>query len=187
MLATRTGPKALVAVLSLLAVACGASEETMLGGGERIAAALVDHGDWVPAAQEPGELRDHAPTELRCPNEAWQVTSDGVLDVSTGDCNYFAVEQPALRDVPAGSVVSFTLSHLDLFDPNSESAQAHVALMIGSSLLWERTVPIPSPALIYHEQIILEDAVSADDPVFFHLHNHGTNEWKLLDIVVETD
>ncbi|MEM7152596.1 MAG: hypothetical protein AAF799_07130 [Myxococcota bacterium] len=141
----------------------------------------------MPTTREPEALTGHAPAEVECePGEAWRLTSDGALDIDTGTCNYLALQQPALSDVPAGSVVSFTLAHLQLFDPESEASRAHVALMAGSALHWERTVDIPAPARIYRERIVLERDITADEPVFFHLHNHGANEWKLLKVVVES-
>lgn len=174
---------------SLLLVACGAPDGDPLPvrGVDSAGLLFVENGEWVPTHREPEAFTGHAPATIDCePGEAWRLTSDGALDIDTGTCNYLALEQPALSDIPSGAVVSFTLAHLQLYDPESEHAQAHVAFMAGDALHWERSVDIPAPARIYRERIELEHGIEADEPVFFHLHNHGANEWKLLEIVVET-
>lgn len=112
------------------------------------------------------------------------MTGDGALDVDTGACNYLALEQPARVDVSPGGVVEMRLAHLQLYDPTTEISRAHVALAVRGEVVWSREVPIPSAPAVHADDIVLTSGVRVGDPILFHLHNHGANEWKLLSLRV---
>ena len=63
-------------------------------------------------------------------------------------------------------------------------SQAHVALQVGDELVWESQIPIPSEAEIYRPTWTNDEAVPKETPIYFHLHNHGANSWRLLEIVL---
>lgn len=145
---------------------------------------LIDHEHWSFSKDEPDSLAEHAPHEIVCSEEGVSV-EESVLDVDTGQCSYLSVSQPLLHALAAGSTIHLRLFHLSLFDPMHEVSRAHAAVSIGGDILWQRWVEIPAAASLYDERVRLSSDYSAGAPVVFHLHNHGANEWKLLDLVAE--
>lgn len=173
-------PTGLCALLSVVIVACG---DAPLATPERPRPAeLVDHNSWSPARAEPIPLRSHAPEDTRCPSSARRPTADGVLDVDTGACRYLALEQPAQFGLRSGSTLRIRVAHLQLYDPEAHGSVAHVAIALGGTIAWERTIPIPSPARAYDDHIVLSEELRAGDPIHLHLHNHGANEWKIFSL-----
>ncbi len=176
----RLGPAVLVLVLSLAGGACEAPDELdeldELDGGP---GPLVDVEAWSPSPASADPLAAHRPLELLCPAAAWK-PEFGSLEVDTGQCNYLSVEQPLLRDVPAGAPVVVNLWHQAL---HAElDALGHVALVVGDTLIWERTVAIPGPAEVWSDEVLAPRDLLAGERVVFHLHNHGANTWNLGEV-----
>ena len=128
----------------------------------------------VPAAQDP--LAGHRPAEVSCPLGGWLYEPQG-LEINTARCNYAMFGQPARVAIVPGARVVASLYHFDLIA--DEPATAHVALLLGDHLVWEKEVAIPGKANAYTIDVTLPFAVEAGTPVYFHLHNHGQNTWTL--------
>lgn len=143
---------------------------------------LVDPMGWtpVPAGEDP--LAAHRPAEVVCPLGGWLFEPQG-FEVNTLQCNYAMFGQPAQAAVLAGQRVTATLYHFDLVA--AEPAEAHVALLVGETVLWEATVAIPGPANAFNVEVVAASTAPAGTPVYFHLHNHGQNTWTLGAIEVE--
>jgi hypothetical protein len=105
---------------------------------------------------------------------------DDAFSVDTGRCSYLTVMQPALRAVAAGEVLQVRLWHFDLtaFEP----AEAHAAVLVDGLALLDERVPIPSPGGLLVKEVPAERVIPAGAPVYFHLHNHGTNSWSLVEV-----
>ena len=54
-----------------------------------------------------------------------------------------------------------------------------LSLLVGNQVLFEIHPQIPASAQIWDEIILVENEQSAGDTLVFHLHNHGTNSWRL--------
>ncbi|MGK0359429.1 MAG: hypothetical protein ACI9U2_001731 [Bradymonadia bacterium] len=146
---------------------------------------LIDHQRWTLDDADPPGL-EHRPSALRCPPGA--VLTDGdVLDVSTDDCNYLAVQQPSLGPLRAGEFIEIQLAHLTLFDPVGGSGQAHAAVALGEHIYWETWLPIPAAAQAISVTIAVIEDLPTGTSIRFHLHNHGANEWTLFDIARAPD
>lgn len=143
---------------------------------------LVDHRQWTAITDLDDPLADHQPATIECGVAGWYVEYDA-LEVDTGRCNYPRIEHPALLDVPAGSEITTQLRYYDLVAP--EPAEAHVAILIGAQVQWETTVAIPQAANVLELTWRTPSAITAGDPVRFHLHNHGQNHWG-LDAIMAT-
>jgi hypothetical protein len=161
-----------------------AGGEDAAGGGDRALpfVPLIDQSEWRDYPAELDPLAVHQPDPIRCTIAGWFVER-GALEVVTQHCNYALLEHPAQHAVPAGSTVQLELVHFDL--DAREPATAHVALFFGDALQWEREIPIPSPAYVYHETFQATRALEAGEPVRFHLHNHGQNTWLLDGLYVQ--
>ena len=60
-----------------------------------------------------------------------------------------------------------------------------MAISIGESILWEVREPIPSGSGGYDETIPAPFDAAAGEPIYFHVHNHGANEWSLIEIFID--
>lgn len=142
---------------------------------------LVDNLDWrrYDAAVDP--LKSHQPLEIKCFESATYVEY-GAFEVDTTRCNYLLAYTPALRAVPAGTVLRFNLLHYDLLAP--QPAEAHVALLFGNELQWEQTIPIPAAGDQVETTFRSTVALSFQDPIRLHLHNHGGNTYLLVALEV---
>jgi hypothetical protein len=143
---------------------------------------LVDPMAWVqvPAPQDP--LADHRPDVVECPIGGWLFEPQG-FEVNTLQCNYAMFSAPSQTAVIAGSRVVATLYHFDLVA--AEPATAHLALLLGDTILWETMVAIPGKADAFNVDVVVDTTVPAGTPVYFHLHNHGQNTWTVGAIEVE--
>lgn len=166
----------------VLAVACSTerAESTSF-------ASLIDMENWAPlsASEDPfasaGSQGD-ASTPPGCGVLGFTV-EQGMLEIDTGRCGFMTLEQPALEAVHEGQLVLLTLSHFDLTAP--EPAEGVAALALGSCVVWSKTVPIPRAAEVYEEKFVSDCELDRGDPVLFHLHNHGQNNWQLARVEVE--
>lgn len=136
---------------------------------------------WRLADAEADLFAEHRPQEVVCADAGWRVEDDA-FEVATGECAYLVVEQPLLHPVPKGGVVTVTLWHQSLYA--EEEAMGHAALSVGGTLLWEREVPIPSPADVYVDDVIAERNLAEGESLVFHLHNHGANTWNLASVAL---
>ena len=107
------------------------------------------------------------------------------LDVDTGSCNFLTLTQPTVLGLRAGQSVEVVAWHLDLF--SEVPATAHAAVLLGDQIIWEKLVDIPSTPKLFADVVTVDFDAPLGTPIWFHLHNHGSNEWRLLRIhVVET-
>lgn len=185
-------PGACIIALSLLSWACEARGDPK---GETAGAAiewveLVDNEAWLATPAERDPFAAHRPVSFSCEEfVGWSVGDMGELDVEMLACGYLALEQPALVDVPAGGNLELSLFHFDLSAP--EASTAHLALVVGEDLIWERELDIPggglaAPSAVYLERIELERAIALGSPVYLHMHNHGQNSYVFVHLWAAT-
>lgn len=166
------------------AAACDGSSppETPDSGRPPQLVTLVDHYLWAETATAADPLASHRPHPVSCRPGGWGVEG-AILEADTGRCNYLSVAQPALHAIEEGKPLKITLWHLVL--TSSVPAQAHVAVLADGRPLWEMTIPVPSKEEIYEPMIAAPFGAPAGAPLVFHLHNHGANSWRLLDVQSE--
>ncbi len=143
---------------------------------------LVDAEEWqlVEEADDPFEDR---PDGFRCLEASYRAQDLGgerVFDVETDTCEYITVTQPSLADVLAGDFLKARVFHFDLRAPSP--AEAHVAIGIGSDVPVDVRVPIPSEGALIGPVWQAPRDIAAGTPVYFHLHNHGTNSWAMVEL-----
>ncbi len=140
---------------------------------------LIDHEAWRVADPAEDPFATHRPTDINCPEWAYGL-EDEVFEVETNDCNYLALTQPSVAPIRAGDRVRATIWHLQLW--SVEPATAHVAVTIGSDVLWERDIQVPGPVAMHKPELVVSDDRPAGTPIHFHLHNHGENSWRFLSL-----
>lgn len=138
---------------------------------------------WQPVSAEADPFADR-PEAVTCPPHGAR-DEDGLFEVETDICRYGTFAQPLPVDLRAGDVIVATVWHLQLWA--AERTQGHVALQLGDALLWERYVPIPGHEAVYPLELPLAADAPAGTPLYFHVHNHGANSWRVLAIEARRD
>jgi len=187
-------PLALAGALLLFALP-GAGCDSDSSSGAACAAtadgnvALVNHDAWqvAPADVDPwGALRpaeDGCTTADRYPEDFAGTYS---YAIETGPrCGYTTVVQPALSDACAGQTLYVWLWHFGLTAP--DPGEAHIAVKIGDFDAWSATLPIPSESGLFTEEITLPVDVPAGTPIYYHVDNHGSNSYNLLEVSIKGD
>jgi hypothetical protein len=108
----------------------------------------------------------------------------GTFEVDTRACNHVTVRQPSAVSIGVGDTVSVLLWWQTL--ASLRPAEGHIAVALGNRVLWEERVQIPGPPDVREVSLVANEALAAGQPVFFHVHNHGYNNWKLGHIRVAT-
>jgi len=158
----------LVAVSILLGVSCTAPPSDP--------GPLVNVDAWqeLGASEDPFAL--HRPEDAGCPDGGWGA-ENGVFEVETDRCNYGSFAQPLHRGLQAGTPLRVSVWHLGLF--SEEPGEGHAVVLIDGETVFEVQPGIPSEPDIWDQEHLLESSVEQGDSVVFHLHNHGTNSWRL--------
>jgi len=97
-------------------------------------------------------------------------------------CNWLTLEQPSLRAIRAGDEVEIRMRHSQLNAPVGE--RAHMMFVIGDSLALEYEVLIPSDFRFPSEVWVADKDYPAGTPLLFHVDNHGSNEYMLIEVNV---
>ena len=171
---------------SVLLLACRPAQKVpttaseSLDSGLRTPGELVTAEGWVSTvALDPWP--EHRTAEHSC-DEQGILVEDGLLEVRTGDCGYAVLSQPSLRTVRRSDTIELLLYHSAL--TAAEAAEAHVAIQLGDDLVWETTLPIPSPSLVHDVAVPAPADASIGTMMVLHLHNHGSNAWNLAHLRV---
>jgi len=144
---------------------------------------MVEAWCWseVSADEDPFEDR---PAIVNCANDAWSVEELGgewSLGIDTSNCDYLTISQPNLTEVLEGDSLSMRLWHFELI--HDESAEAHAAISTKNEILWEEWIAIPSQSGMSAPEWLAPSDIPRGTEIFFHLHNHGSNAWNLMDVV----
>jgi hypothetical protein len=147
-----------------------------------VGASLVLPDLWrtVEPVEDPFEDR---PETTTCPSWAAAAETLGgerAFGVDTGSCNYITVMQESREAVAAGESIKIRLWHFELSAPTE--AEAHAALLIDGLAVLDERVAIPQAGGLISRQVRLTRAVAAGARVYFHLHNHGSNSWALVEV-----
>ena len=137
---------------------------------------------WQAVAASEDVFADHRPTDVEC-GGAGAFVEDGILEVDTGRCTYFAASQPLLVDLKTNQTLLLTIYHDDLF--SEVRGAAHLALVIEDDVLWETEIPIPAASRLVTYRIPVTRPYEVGRHLYFHLHNHGVNHWRLVSLSVE--
>lgn len=142
---------------------------------------LVQKELWAPVEATTDPLASHRPAVVECSRVGWIVEPQG-FEIRTTYCNYGMFSQPSMVPVKPGDRIVAMLYHFDL--ASAEPATAHLALLLGPRVLWERQIEIPGKANAFNAEITADFSAPAGTPVYLHLHNHGRNEWTLASMGV---
>ncbi len=109
---------------------------------------------WAYQAKAFDAFPDARPRTIECDEGVGWLIEDGELEIRTDSCNYAALTQESLVNLPAGTILELAMSHGAL--TFSEDAQAHIALAIGGSVVFEEFIDIPSDSNVLRREIVLD-------------------------------
>lgn len=135
---------------------------------------------WRPVDSDGDPFIAHRPAEFSCPDFGYGPEA-GFFEVNTGECNYGTFAQPLQYPIVPGDQLSFVFNHLALWGP--DGAHAHVAVQMADTLLWERDLPLPVPASTVVIELTADRFVDAGEDVYFHVHNHGSNSYRMGELI----
>jgi hypothetical protein len=139
---------------------------------------VAEAAAWMPAVAGSDPRPEHRPPDASC--DAGFALEYGTFEVDTGLCTYGVFEQGSMHDLPAGTEVRVTVVHDLLYAP--EPAMAHVLIVIGDTAVFEAEVEVPGPYGLLEEIWVADRDIPVGTPVRLHLHNHGVNSWRVLDV-----
>ncbi|MBL8788492.1 MAG: hypothetical protein JNJ59_26595 [Deltaproteobacteria bacterium] len=171
-------------VMSALTGGCaedqGATCEPLAEGERKV---LVDHALWRLATPEEDPWRAFRPDDVTCPQNARQpedFAGTPSFGIDTTNCGYTTVVQETLVDACRGDNAFVWMWRYALTGP--EGAEAHIAITIGDEPLFEDVVPIPTSSDLKVKGYALAEDHPAGTKVFFHVRNHGSNTYQLLEL-----
>ena len=145
---------------------------------------LIDHMLWrsVPYEEDPFEQSDGDVT--RCEFVDAIITEDlggeSTLAIRTDACNRATVVQPSISPVSAGENVAIRVWNWRLARPQGALAHIEIRFGIHSVLAVERE--IPSPSALHPLNWRAPEALPAGTPIYFHIRNHGQNEYNFVEM-----
>jgi hypothetical protein len=142
---------------------------------------LASREGWTLDQAETDPLAAHRDETTPCSVEALTVEATG-FEISTEACNYASVTQPALEALHEADLLQFSVWWETL--AALEPSEAHLALLVDGTVLWEDHVSIPGLADVRAVEVPVANDPPAESPVTFHLHNHGSNTWKIGDVML---
>lgn len=160
----------------------GEAPDAQLPAARRGRVSLVDQSAWVelPADDDPWNDR---PPDSACEPEGYGAELFGDVPsyfVDTARCGYRTVTQASLTEVRAGEEVVVRVWYFDLYGP--DGAEAHLALRIGERDVVDETIAIPAATALIREHFVAGEAIAAGTPITLHVHNHGANQYYLLEV-----
>ena len=179
------------ALLALLPVAACSSGGTPALCETKIA--LVDHTAWSalgdgddPFDPPAGSDGDAGPRRGRCAGAMMMpepLNEEPSFTMDTNQCAYGTVTQPALAAVAAGEMLTIRVWYFS--QTKSEPAVADVEVAFGDTPIWMRAVPLPvvSGGLLI-DHFAAPSALAAGAPIRWHVSNHGTNTWNIVEVSV---
>lgn len=98
-------------------------------------------------------------------------------------CNWLTLMQPSLRDVRAGDEVEIRMRHSSLTAP-VPNGEAHMVFAVGDEIALDYSVLIPSDFAFPSETWTAPRDYPVGTPLYFHVDNHGSNEYMLIEVNV---
>ena len=147
-------------------------------------ASLIDHAAW--RALEPSEdpFIDKMPQDASCLVEAHgqeQLGGEDSYGIDTQDCGYITLGQPALVEIDEGDVLHMRLWHFEL--TAREEATSTIVVALDGQTTFERSIPIPADSGLEVPYWKATQDAPAGTQIQFHLRNHGTNSYSLIELV----
>jgi hypothetical protein len=184
-----------IAFAFCLAIGCGdaprdsSDADAAVGRPYRDRTTLIDLGAFTLTDAESDPFPDRPPEPIPCSGDGTIVEVFGgtlVYSVYSDKCSYVTAVQPSRTDVYEGEYLRARLWHFDLTAP--APAEAHLAVTLdGATDGLEKRIPIPAAGQMISETWRAPRDYPRGTPVYFHAHNHGDNEYLLIELSTGTE
>lgn len=147
------------------------------------ASSLVHNALWTPVS---GQDDPFGSLAGGCAPDSFGEESLGgelVFYVRTERCTPLTVTQRSRAAVQAGATLRVRAYHFPLTAP--EGAVATLVLRLGEDEIFREEIPIPSDQQELTSTWSAPRSVPEGTPVWFHVENHGANEYALISVDVE--
>jgi len=135
---------------------------------------------WMLAPTSADPVPEHRGLESAC--DRGFALEDGIFEIDSGLCNYAVFEQPLAFELAVGQTIHPFVWYDDLYAP--EAAIAHMAWSLAGKIVWDVEIPIPSEGGWLETDIPIQAPMPAGALLVLHLHNHGYNNYRILDVEV---
>lgn len=150
---------------------------------------LIDHDKWRSVPPEEDVFAPAEGDEIYPCDERDIVVEDlgeiRTWSVTTGACNWATVSQPLPRALEAGEELLlevFWFSQRDF-----PGGTARIGLALDDEIVFTKELQVPAEAELLETFVGVPRDMPRGTPVRFHIGNHGTNSWNLIDISVPND
>ena len=173
--------------ISLILMGCD-DINTAPSQNQRTVGPLTTLFDWTATEQQQDPFNEYWSDHVRCNEDehGLELLADlWVYSVQTGNCNWLTIEQPSLSPIYEGDLIRVEVWHF--FLSALEPASARVGLATADGILIEMMERIPQPARLMELEFRAQTSIAENTPIYFHISNHGTNSWHLLDIQINPE
>ena len=161
------------------AVSCGDDNDPN-GLPQRTPFFLTDQAAWKALSEQDDPFAGEGLYQ-DCVEGGFKVETT-ILEVETDICPYVTLTQTTKQEILAGDEIEFSFWHLVLVA--EMPAEAHVVIKLGDYFEFEQTITIPSSEMIYPVRWEASETIPSGTKIYFHLHNHGFNSYRLSEIEV---
>ena len=192
------GQRGYLAIALAAAAACTSPERAPEGEFD-----LVEAQYWQLLSDEADPWFDQRPDDVEPCDPSGIIIEAQAIEITTSKCNWATVGQVLRNDVIEGDDIELLAYHgvLGLIgggldtggtdtggtdtggtDTGAEDEQethyGYMFLRVGERIVWELQVELPAASAIYNEDLVADWSAGYGTPVYLHVHNHGSNDWK---------
>jgi hypothetical protein len=161
------------AIAVVLLSACGPKEK----------ASLIAAESWTEMSAAEDPYAAYRPGPDACPPTSFGVEDLGgenSLFVDAEKCAYLTVSQPASVEIDEDDRLHLRIWHYQLVALKASTAT--IALTIGGNVVLEEYVPIPSESGLIRPMTVAGFESEPGAPIIFHIRNHGSNSYNLIEL-----
>ncbi len=141
---------------------------------------IIDQKDWTQVAfkKDPFEPPDDATCDAQSGIGAETLDGEDTLAVLTGFCAWATLVQQSTLPLKKGDILNLRIWHFEL----TGEGPAHVKLRIGEWVFFEKEIQKPHKAQLIAESIVVPFDFDIGSQIYFHVDNHGANEYSLVEL-----
>ena len=171
--------KFLSCLLLFCSLSCGGINDDFVPKRMRL---ITDNEEWLLIKESEDPFRDLRPDGMKDCDFIPFILEENALEIDTKVCNFVTVYQPLLENINEGDEITLEIFHRDLWDEQPGTATLIVA--ISKNKIWEEKIKIPKKSDFLTIKFKAEDDFEKGTPIYFHVNNHGFNNYKLLGFYV---
>ena len=146
---------------------------------------LVSAEAWEVLSPDDDPYWEQDRTITRCSDLQYEVETGvvtPVFSITTSECAWLTAQQTALVDIPKDTPMMVSMWHFAIVTGDAPY-KLWVAVGGPTNKIWEKTITVPQiDGDLFTEEFNAPADIKSGDDVYFHLENHGDNEWWLVTV-----